>query len=113
MKQPFLSGIPLRLRLRVYFARHRKNVNENLRLIIALLAAAFAGWSGWEAHEARKDALLGVKIAQRSYIDVRATSLITKAPTTATATIRYSSMSIPLPHMEAAPLGTRRCCRGA
>lgn len=68
MKQPFFSGIPLWLRLRIYFARHRKNVNENLGLIIALLAAAFAGWSGWEA---RKDALLGLKIAQRSYLDVR------------------------------------------
>jgi|SRR5579864_102647 len=71
MKQPFFSRIPLRLRLRIYFARHRKNVNENLGLIIALLAAAFAGWSGYEAHKARKDALEGLKIAQRAYLDVR------------------------------------------
>ena len=71
MKQPFFSGIPFRLRMRIYFARHRKHVNENLGLIIALLAAAFAGWSGYEAHATRNDALAALKIAQRSYVDVQ------------------------------------------
>lgn len=74
MKQPFLGGISLWLRIRIYFARHRKHVNENLGLIVALLAAAFAGWASWEAHEARidthNDSLLGLKVAQRSYLEV-------------------------------------------
>src|SRR5262245_23680630 len=49
----------------------RKHFNENLGLIIALLAAAFAGWSGWEAYRARIDALLALKIAQRSYVEIK------------------------------------------
>jgi hypothetical protein len=65
------QGVSFGTKVRIYFSRHRKTVNENLGLIIALLAAAFAGWSGWEAHEARKDALLSLKIAQRSYVDVQ------------------------------------------
>lgn len=57
------------MRARIYLAGHRKAINENLGLIIALLAAAFAGWSGWEAREARKDALLGLKDTTRSYVE--------------------------------------------
>jgi hypothetical protein len=71
MKQPFFSGISPWSQFRIYFARHRKHVNENLGLIVALLAAAFAGLSGWEAYRARIDALLGLKIAQRSYIEIK------------------------------------------
>ena len=55
--------------LRTQFARRRKNINENLGLIIALLAAAFAAWSAWEAQKAREEAVLSSKIAQRSYVE--------------------------------------------
>lgn len=62
MKQPFLSGIRLWL---------REHVSPNLKLIIALFAAAFAGWAAYDAQETRKDALAGLKISQRSYVGVR------------------------------------------
>jgi hypothetical protein len=65
-----LSPSSFGTKMRVYLARHRKNINENLSLIIALLATAFAGWSGYEAYRARLDALYGLKIAQRSYVEV-------------------------------------------
>ena len=50
---------------------NRKQVNENLGLIIAFIAVAFAGVSGWEAYRTRMDALLSLKIAQRSYVGVK------------------------------------------
>jgi len=68
MSEPLANVSPW-IRLRIQFARHRKNINENLGLIIALLAAAFAGWSGWEAQKAREEAVLSSKIAQRSYVE--------------------------------------------
>jgi hypothetical protein len=64
MDGPSFSSIPLLRWL-------NKKTIDNLGLIIAFFAAAFAGWSGYEAHEARKDALAGLKIAQRVYLDVR------------------------------------------
>lgn len=74
MKQRFLSSVSLWLKMRIYFARHRKHVSENLGLIIALLAAGFAAWASWEARQARKDAhddaMRSLKIAQRSYVEV-------------------------------------------
>lgn len=43
-------------RIRTYYRRERKTINENFGLIVALLAAAAAVWSGYEAHLGRIDA---------------------------------------------------------
>lgn len=42
-------------RIHSYYRREQKAINENLGLIVALLAAAAAIWSGFEAHKARLD----------------------------------------------------------
>lgn len=43
-------------RIRSYYRRERKTINENFGLIVALLAAAAAVWSGYEAHLGRIEA---------------------------------------------------------
>jgi hypothetical protein len=43
-------------RIRSYYRRERKAINENFGLIVALLAATAAIWSGYEAHLGRIDA---------------------------------------------------------
>ena len=61
------------------FARHRKIINENLGTIVALIAAAFAGWSAWEAEKGREDAhtdaMYSLKVAQRSYIQAETNTI--------------------------------------
>lgn len=45
-----------RKRVTYHYEQHRKTINENLGLIIALLASAAAVWSGYEAHRSRTEA---------------------------------------------------------
>jgi hypothetical protein len=45
-----------RKRVAYNYDQHRKTINENLGLIIALLASAAAVWSGYEAHKSRQEA---------------------------------------------------------
>jgi hypothetical protein len=42
-------------RIHSYYRSEQKTINENLGLIVALMAAAAAIWSGFEAHRARLD----------------------------------------------------------
>ena len=46
---------PFRERFTAYLAKHRKQIYENLGVIVALVAACAALWSGYEAHRTRVD----------------------------------------------------------
>lgn len=55
LKQNSAAHESLWERIHSYYRREQKAINENLGLIVALMAAAAAIWSGFEAHKARLD----------------------------------------------------------
>lgn len=56
MRQDSPANNSIWRRIHAYYGKEQKAINENLGLIVALLAAAAAIWSGYEAHHGRLDA---------------------------------------------------------